>query len=131
MAKTCKTRTFLCLATILGAGLTAPGFSQDFESNPWRFVQTNTLPEEPLYDRSLLDADPNTNDILASLVDSTYPTNQSAAGLECDADREAARVLWDLYNDGTTIVDFDLSADFIDDVFDLYGDATDLSLIHI
>lgn len=125
MAKTDTTRALLCLASILGAGLTAPGLSQDFENNPWRFVQTNTLPEEPLYDRSLLDADPNTNDILASLVDSTYPTNQSAAGLECDADREAARVLWDLYNDGTTIVDFDLSADFIDDVFDLYGDATD------
>lgn len=60
--------------------------AQSFEQDEWRFAAANREPEEPLHYTHLLERDPNDSDVLAEVVDNTYPTNLAVADLECMSD---------------------------------------------
>ena len=115
--------------TALSPGLPATGGSaaaQSFEHDEWRYVSSHPAPEQPLYYTVMLERDPNTFEPLAELVDNTYPTNLSANDLDCDYDRPMSQVVDDVGDDGLSALpgrEFEVSADFVDNVLRLFGDA--------
>lgn len=113
----------LSFATLCGA----PGAAaQSFEENEWRFVASNPAPEKPLLSTDWLSRDPNDSEIMAELVDNTYPTNLSAADLNCDYDR----TLGEVFNDTSdwmfgepVVTEFDVTKNFVDEVLSRFAHA--------